>query len=532
MDAIDPYQIVAIRDRICSDFSEERWIDLGYITGCGDIIDSHPRLLRSLDFGDTDYPICALEVLQMICGRDQSNFSKIVMLLDRIAHTDSTPIPAQHQHPPTFPHGIQLHDQIGKGAMGTVYRASTPTHGIFALKYCHHRSPEQVRRFVREMQAATEIRHKNVLPIWSSNPDYDPPYYTMPLATPCTESLSSSMALHDILARFIEVLDGVAAIHNHGYIHRDIKPENILILADSSFAVADLGLAKNIVNAQSTLTQTGQSPGTNGHIAPELLAQEPGATTDIRVDIYSLGKTLYRLLSGRNPHTIKPDGIPPEIFRIIKKCTREEKSDRFQTIPALRHAVSTAKDALGPNAALPDIVKSGLAELIHATKVGSISMSGLATLLAHVAKLPPSSDTLVIDTITDIPIQYFLPIPANLAGQLVTALERMSTALTREYASYSWPHAEQVVGVMKSIWQQSEENEVRLASIEVCILASGILNRYAAQDSTFELLASVTDPKLALRIATLVENHREYSRKLLGRTDRDRLHPHILSAAP
>src|SRR5215472_4658742 len=201
----------------------------------------------------------------------------------------------------------QILEEIGRGGMGVIYRArQRHSRRIVALKRilsCHADSRETLMRFRREAQAAANLDHPNILPIYEvSESEEGLPFFSMKFAGGGS-LLEAAPALRSeprrAVALMVKVARAVQYAHEQGILHRDLKPGNILLDGRSEPMVSDFGLAKWL-DRTSELTQTLTIFGTPGYIAPEQ-ANGPAANLTPAVDIYSLGAILFHLLTGRPP---------------------------------------------------------------------------------------------------------------------------------------------------------------------------------------------------------------------------------------
>ena len=144
--------------------------------------------------------------------------------------------------------------EIGRGGMGIVLRVFDVIEvEQVALKYCPSDEDEQLRRFAREVRLMANIEHENVMPVTASNLTYDPPYFTMPLATgSIADEIAAGISEDDALEIFKEICHGVQACHNGGTTHRDIKPSNAMRLQDETIVVT--------VSAQLERSSVGHEP--------------------------------------------------------------------------------------------------------------------------------------------------------------------------------------------------------------------------------------------------------------------------------
>ncbi len=203
--------------------------------------------------------------------------------------------------------GYRVLRALGRGGMGTVYLAEDETLGRrVAIKVIAHGIAEESairQRFLREARLLATIEHPNVVRIYSFGASEDRAYIVMEYIE--GETLADRIRRGPIApaaARTIvgHVVDALAAAWEKKIVHRDIKPTNILFDQRGDVKVADFGLAKGVEPQKddASLTQAGYLLGSPHYIAPE---QAQGRETDFRADIYSLGVTLFEMLSGRRP---------------------------------------------------------------------------------------------------------------------------------------------------------------------------------------------------------------------------------------
>ena len=196
---------------------------------------------------------------------------------------------------------FELHETLGTGGMGTVYRArDTQLDRDVALKLLRKDlGPEYGNQLQQEARITASVNHPHVVQVFSFGHDHDQYYLVMELVDRGT--LDDLMAEQkkipepDVLRTGIEVARGLRAAYQKGLIHRDVKPANILFNEEGMAKISDFGLA-GIVEPQAQTS--GAIWGTPYYIAPERLNNQP---EDFRSDIYSLGATLFHAVAGRPP---------------------------------------------------------------------------------------------------------------------------------------------------------------------------------------------------------------------------------------
>lgn len=249
----------------------------------------------------------------------------------------------------------ELLSEIARGGMGVVYKArQTKLNRLVALKMIRSgelADQEQVRRFYVEAEAAAKLDHPGIVPVYEVGEIGGQHYFSMAFIQ--GQSLNDRVKAEGPLApqaaaRMLKsVAHAVQFAHDKGIVHRDIKPHNILLDEKGEPRVADFGLAKHVQGA-SEMTTTGQILGTPSYMPPE---QAAGKTDEVgrAADVYSLGATLYCLLTGHPPfqasslaetirqvldiqpvplRRLNPE-IPRDLETICLKCLRKEPEKRY-----------------------------------------------------------------------------------------------------------------------------------------------------------------------------------------------------------
>jgi hypothetical protein len=268
---------------------------------------------------------------------------------------------------PDYPRELgdyRLTGLLGTGGMGTVHEAEHRATGRrVALKMLDRRidSPDLRRRFLREGRLAASVNHPNSLYVFGSEEIDSTPVITMEIAGRGTlqDRLDERgpLPVKEAVDAMLDVIAGLRAASASGVLHRDVKPSNCFVGPDGSVKVGDFGLSVSTTTREdSYATASGVILGTPAFASPEQLR---GDALDARTDIYSVGATLFALLTGRAPFTGKNvievvahavnqappalsdlrDDVPPGLERAVARCLAKEPEGRFEDYTALESAL-------------------------------------------------------------------------------------------------------------------------------------------------------------------------------------------------
>lgn len=259
---------------------------------------------------------------------------------------------------------------LGAGGMGQVYKVrNILSDRIEALKVLHpglDGDPDLAERFLREIKTQASLDHPNIAKLNTATQSGNQVLMVMEFVEGTTlDALIAQGELSPGLAidYTSQVLDALAYAHGRGVIHRDIKPANMMIMPAGQVKLMDFGISR--FKEDNRLTKTGGAVGSLHYMAPE---QVRGAAVDQRADIYSLGVTLYQMVTGRRPFVGDSDyqlmtaqlmqtppapieitpSVPADLSDIILMAIDKDADRRFQTAAAFKGALGSVQLAATP----------------------------------------------------------------------------------------------------------------------------------------------------------------------------------------
>jgi eukaryotic-like serine/threonine-protein kinase len=313
-----------------------------------------------------DYPDLIGELQQLVNVAQLARQFGPAASAATIVHPRSAASAAATWTPPRSFGVYQLVDEIGRGAMGVVYKAWDPRLKRFvALKVLlggEHAAAADLVRFRTEARAAAAMAHRNIVPVYEVGECDGRAFFSMRYVEGATlaAKVSQGPLPPREAARLVAlVAQAVEHAHQNGILHRDLKPSNVLLDVDQQPLVTDFGLAKRTrsepgLSASGEPTATGVIVGTPSYMAPEQAAGTPAAVGPAS-DVYSLGAILYELLTGRPPfqaasavdvlllvrgeEAVRPrllnPSIDPDLELICLKCLEKRPDHRYASAALL-----------------------------------------------------------------------------------------------------------------------------------------------------------------------------------------------------
>lgn len=298
-------------------------------------------------------------------------------------------------------------EKIGSGGMADVFKAVDEVLGrTVAVKVLHPRyasDPTFVARFRQEAQAAANLSHPNIVNMYDWGRDGETYYivmeYVKGVDLKSLVSQQGPLDPHKAAEYAAQVCSALAVAHGYDIIHRDIKPHNIVLASDGTVKVMDFGIARA---GNTTMTQTGSVLGTAQYISPE---QAQGKQLSPASDLYSLGVTLYEMVTGRPPfdadtpvatalqqvndEPVPPRqvraSIPPALEAVILRAMRKNPAERYDSATEMRDDLRRVANGEAPAGG----VYAGAASPDHTSVLPPVERAASARPAGGVPRMQP-----------------------------------------------------------------------------------------------------------------------------------------------
>lgn len=391
--------------------------------------------------------------------------------------------------------------KIGKGGFGTVWSCKCDSDGKkYAKKNLETGAGEsEIRRFRREVRILSNLDHPNIIKVVGKRLINKPYFYVMPLYSGSIyEEMPNIVGNQDrIRPIYSSVLDALEYAHNQGVIHRDLKPQNILLNCDEDVVVSDFGLGREFDAESTRQTLTGYGLGTPLYMAPEQINHAKNA--DERSDIFSLGRILHELYTGKIiVSSFDTSGLLPEIAVLVRRCTNQDPTKRFQSVTELKTAWNSIFKESTSEKSRKSIDKL-IKKLSTDTEANSKDAEKLLTGLLH-----NLNDEDFIE-------EVLLSISPGVFGLIekldIDGLRQIINAFVKHMTSQGWPFSftDKIGNCCKEIYHSVDDPEVR-AKLIYCTAEVGVShNRWHVMRIAGNLLSSIKGTGEAIATSELLQ---------------------------
>lgn len=394
-------------------------------------------------------------------------------------------------------------EQGGMGTVVFVKKKNSPE--LLALKYCQ--IPEYFDRFIREVRLMRKYQgNKKVVQIIDENLKHDFPYFVMPKAKGnlfmLEDKLKKDYELQEKI--FNRMIDCLGELHLKGDIHRDIKPQNFLVYPGDLIVISDFGLAVE-PQSETRMTKTIVRGGTEEFAPPEFFTFGGFKDATFAWDIHSLGKSFYRLLSGKDARFTTSEGFEPSLYYVIERSTRVKEDERYQTHLEMKQGLTVAYDILLKRID-PASKYSSLAEKVteRLKNEGKYSSAEIMELLDSLSVLDRNEKERYLQEFSA-KIIRIMSVNDKFSVRLRSFLKSYEEMI--EDKNYGFEFAETVADLMSIIFNHNKDDSVKGIALEIAIKAALYMNRFNAMGTCHELIESINEDGLAMRAVDLINKH-------------------------
>lgn len=341
---------------------------------------------------------CRVLLKQEQARRPTSTLLELLLEQDCITPSQAKRLQQEKpDHSPEVP-GYQLLEKLGEGAMGVVYKArQLSMNRVVAIKVLRPRlavGDEFIRRFRREAQIAGKLSSNHIVQAIDTGESHGKHYFVMEFVEGYTiqDKLDQGKVYDEpeALRIVLQVAEALEHARKRGLVHRDIKPDNIMVARDGTVKLADMGLARPTTDLDWAEAEAGLAIGTPYYISPE---QVRGLKdVDSRADIYSLGATLYHMVTGRVPFEgkhreevmvahLKTELVPPDhmnqtlsggLGEVVETMMAKQRTQRYATPQDLILDLRRLLEGEPPLLARQQIKETLLADLAEGDEIDDL----------------------------------------------------------------------------------------------------------------------------------------------------------------
>ena len=286
--------------------------------------------------------------------------------------------------------GYEIISRVGRGSQAVVYKAKQVSMDrVVAVKVLDRKMAQTAdfkERFIKEARSAAALSHNNIVQAYDAGEESGINFFVQEFVEGTTvadvlKERGKPFDEQEALDIIIQIADALAHAHQRGFIHRDVKPKNIMLTPQKVAKLADMGLARQATDTEAAEAEAGKAFGTPYYIAPEQVRGNPNI--DFRADIYSLGATLYQMITNRVPFEApKPQQVmqkhltaslvPPDhvvqqlsagISEVIEVMMAKNPRERYSSTRDLLMDLQSVRDGKPPALARQLVDRGGPAAL-------------------------------------------------------------------------------------------------------------------------------------------------------------------------
>lgn len=408
---------------------------------------------------------------------------------------------------------------IGSGGFGEVYEAVRETDQVtVAVKYLVDTDPASLARFKREVTCLEKLSHPNIISILGKQLQKEPYFYVTPLYD---HSLVMELPgiegdYQRIRTIFTSVLSAMLFAHSEGILHRDLKPENVLLSDVSQVVVNDFGLGRIITSASTRLTVTGMGMGTAFYCAPEQMIDAKIA--DERSDIYSLGKLLYDFFGGFNAAVVDLEDVPPPIASIIRKATRKDAVNRYQSVTSMAEAFEVAMNVL-----LGQIGADSLEALVEQADATTTPESPKIQQLRDALGVSIDDGEVIHEALMKMASEVF----AILVAQDPELMRRLVETFVKYQRMHSWgfSYTDSIGLVVQTHFLAIGDAIVRARLLRAILIVGTNHNRWEVMERFGQLLETIETNEEAMQVWTEIQPEEVALSRVSGYVNKAKIRP-------